>query len=115
MWRTQRQRSALHLGHRGNNSPLRQCAAPLKLIDAYKFMTMAEDPKAAETPVELRYIQYDNSQEEKYLPAIRGLISKDLSEPYSIYVYRYFLHQWGDLCFMVSGIFINRCPDLLIY
>jgi peptide alpha-N-acetyltransferase len=28
------------------------------------------------------------------------LISKDLSEPYSIYVYRYFLYAWGPLCFM---------------
>ncbi|CRK17923.1 hypothetical protein BN1723_011436, partial [Verticillium longisporum] len=50
---------------------------------------------------ELNYIQYDHSLESKYLPAIRSLIAKDLSEPYSIYVYRYFLCQWGHLCFMV--------------
>lgn len=50
---------------------------------------------------ELRYVQYHGSQEETYLPSIRQLISKDLSEPYSIYVYRYFLYQWGDLCYMV--------------
>ncbi|RMZ78828.1 hypothetical protein DV738_g3597, partial [Chaetothyriales sp. CBS 135597] len=31
---------------------------------------------------------------------MRELISKDLSEPYSIYVYRYFLFQWAELCFM---------------
>lgn len=31
---------------------------------------------------------------------MRELISKDLSEPYSIYVYRYFLYQWAELCFM---------------
>ncbi|KAK3173528.1 N-alpha-acetyltransferase 30 [Lepraria neglecta] len=51
-------------------------------------------------PPELRYIQYHSSKESTYLSAIRQLISKDLSEPYSIYVYRYFLYQWGDLCFM---------------
>ncbi|RDL33825.1 putative N-acetyltransferase [Venustampulla echinocandica] len=51
-------------------------------------------------PAELRYIQYSHSLEKQYLPSIRALISKDLSEPYSIYVYRYFLYQWGDLCFM---------------
>ena len=50
---------------------------------------------------DLQYIQYDPSKEEQYLPLIRSLISKDLSEPYSIYVYRYFLYQWGDLCYMV--------------
>ncbi|KAL2045602.1 hypothetical protein N7G274_002030 [Stereocaulon virgatum] len=51
-------------------------------------------------PPELQYIQYHSSKESTYLSAIRQLISKDLSEPYSIYVYRYFLYQWGDLCFM---------------
>jgi hypothetical protein len=57
--------------------------------------------KIAQLPSELRYIQYEHALEKQYLPAIRALISKDLSEPYSIYVYRYFLYQWGDLCFMV--------------
>jgi hypothetical protein len=51
--------------------------------------------------VKLRYVPYGQEKESAYLPAIRQLISKDLSEPYSIYVYRYFLYQWGDLCFMV--------------
>ncbi|KAH8887106.1 acetyltransferase [Thozetella sp. PMI_491] len=49
---------------------------------------------------QLKYVQYEHSLEAQYLPAIRALISKDLSEPYSIYVYRYFLYQWGHLCFM---------------
>jgi peptide alpha-N-acetyltransferase len=57
-------------------------------------------PKAG-LPGELQYIQYQHSLESQYLPSIRALISKDLSEPYSIYVYRYFLYQWGHLCFMV--------------
>lgn len=55
-------------------------------------------------PSELKYIQYSHNLEAQYLPAIRALISKDLSEPYSIYVYRYFLYQWGHLCFMVSNL-----------
>lgn len=58
-------------------------------------------------PRELRYIQYDHSLEAEYLPAIRSLISKDLSEPYSIYVYRYFLCQWAHLCFMVRPLAFN--------
>ncbi|KAK2034368.1 acetyltransferase [Colletotrichum caudatum] len=51
-------------------------------------------------PADLQYIQYEHGLEATYLPAIRSLIAKDLSEPYSIYVYRYFLYQWGHLCFM---------------
>lgn len=50
----------------------------------------------------LHYVQYHSSKESIYLAAIRQLISNDLSEPYSIYVYRYFLYQWGDLCFLVG-------------
>ena len=50
----------------------------------------------------LRYIQYEQNMEDEYLTAIRRLISRDLSEPYSIYVYRYFLYQWGHLCYLVS-------------
>ncbi|KAL2014043.1 hypothetical protein VTN00DRAFT_1568 [Thermoascus crustaceus] len=48
----------------------------------------------------LRYVRYSPERENEYVAAMRQLISKDLSEPYSIYVYRYFLYQWGDLCFM---------------
>lgn len=59
-------------------------------------------PQKTQPCAELRYIQYQHDLESQYLPAIRSLISKDLSEPYSIYVYRYFLCQWGHLCFMVS-------------
>jgi peptide alpha-N-acetyltransferase len=62
---------------------------------------MAEPAASAPDALELDYIQYDPAYEQRHLPAIRQLISKDLSEPYSIYVYRYFLYQWGDLCYMV--------------
>ncbi|KAH8697067.1 putative acetyltransferase, GNAT family [Talaromyces proteolyticus] len=60
---------------------------------------MSQHGSSTERP-KLEYVQYDSSRENEYLPAMRQLISKDLSEPYSIYVYRYFLYQWGDLCFM---------------
>ncbi|KAF5022756.1 hypothetical protein F66182_5171 [Fusarium sp. NRRL 66182] len=61
---------------------------------------MALNNKINNLPGELRYVQYEHALEAQYLPAIRALISKDLSEPYSIYVYRYFLCQWAHLCFM---------------
>jgi peptide alpha-N-acetyltransferase len=60
----------------------------------------------------LQYVQYHSSKEETYLPAIRQLISKDLSEPYSIYVYRYFLYQWGDLCYMVGFVLTSSSSIL---
>ena len=51
-------------------------------------------------PSGIKYVQYSLDLEPVYLPQIRELISNDLSEPYSIYVYRYFLYQWAELCFM---------------
>ncbi|KAK5699366.1 N-alpha-acetyltransferase 30 [Elasticomyces elasticus] len=61
---------------------------------------IAEATSKVTGEVSIRYVAYGSEKESSYLPAIRQLISKDLSEPYSIYVYRYFLYQWGDLCFM---------------
>lgn len=63
---------------------------------------------------EIHYVQYDKDKEVEYLSAIRQLISKDLSEPYSIYVYRYFLYQWGELCFLVSHLFTKGFGSYLI-
>lgn len=56
-----------------------------------------------DAPSDLRYVRYDSARENEYVAAMRQLISKDLSEPYSIYVYRYFLYQWGDLCFLAMN------------
>lgn len=40
--------------------------------------------------------------DEEQLTLLIPLIEKDLSEPYSIYTYRYFLHNWPQLCYLVS-------------
>ncbi|RPA95047.1 acyl-CoA N-acyltransferase [Choiromyces venosus 120613-1] len=52
---------------------------------------------------EITYAPYTPTLEPSQLESIRTLISSDLSEPYSIYVYRYFLYQWGDLCYMAMS------------
>lgn len=38
--------------------------------------------------------------DEGHLKLIQPLIDKDLSEPYSIFTYRYFIKQWPDLCYL---------------
>ncbi|KAK7473679.1 hypothetical protein BaRGS_00035076 [Batillaria attramentaria] len=45
-------------------------------------------------------IQYVVYESEEQMPDIIRLITKDLSEPYSIYTYRYFIHNWPKLCFL---------------
>lgn len=46
-------------------------------------------------------IEYKQYESELQLPSIIHLIENDLSEPYSIYTYRYFIHNWPNLCFLV--------------
>lgn len=46
-------------------------------------------------------IQYVSYTSELQMPDIMHLIQKDLSEPYSIYTYRYFIYNWPKLCFLV--------------
>lgn len=74
----------------------------------------AADPNTVAAPPtsDLRYARYDGAREDEYVGAMRQLISKDLSEPYSIYVYRYFLYQWGDLCFMAMDD--SRADDPMV-
>ncbi|XP_069115993.1 N-alpha-acetyltransferase 30-like [Argopecten irradians] len=45
-------------------------------------------------------IEYIVYKSEVQMPDIMRLITKDLSEPYSIYTYRYFIHNWPKLCFL---------------
>jgi hypothetical protein len=92
---------------------------------------MSNDKSRSSTDDGLKYIQYDANKEEVYLDPIRQLIAKDLSggrihtvgieyqltcpEPYSIYVYRYFLYQWGHLCYMVYHLSFQGCtPDISV-
>jgi N-alpha-acetyltransferase 30 len=49
-------------------------------------------------------IRYKKYKDETQMPLIINLITKDLSEPYSIYTYRYFIHNWPDLCFLVNKV-----------
>ncbi|EDV38901.1 uncharacterized protein Dana_GF25035 [Drosophila ananassae] len=43
-------------------------------------------------------------EDESQLKVIQNMIDKELSEPYSIYTYRYFVYNWPDLClFAMDG------------
>ena len=49
----------------------------------------------------IEYVDYTN---EEMIADIKQLVSKDLSEPYSIFTYRFFLHNWPKLCICVYAI-----------
>ncbi|XP_058057160.1 N-alpha-acetyltransferase 30 [Anopheles bellator] len=56
-----------------------------------------QEAPTTEPPIAITYQVYES---ERQMPAIMALIQKDLSEPYSIYTYRYFIHNWPKLCFL---------------
>lgn len=54
--------------------------------------------KSIKTPtVEVTFKEYES---ELQMPDIMRVIQRELSEPYSIYTYRYFIHNWPKLCFL---------------
>nr|CAG4641741.1 EOG090X07BN [Eurycercus lamellatus] len=55
------------------------------------------------------YVQY---QSELQMPDIMRLIQKDLSEPYSIYTYRYFIHNWPMLCYL--AMYGEKCVGAIV-
>jgi hypothetical protein len=50
---------------------------------------------------EIEYVSYGG---EHHLPLIMNLVDQELSEPYSIFTYRYFVYLWPQLSFLVSVI-----------
>jgi peptide alpha-N-acetyltransferase len=55
-----------------------------------------KNPLAANEEIE--YVDYED---ERMLDDIQILVSKDLSEPYSVFTYRYFVHNWPNLSICV--------------
>lgn len=67
----------------------------------------------AESAGAVRLVAYED---ERQLSDIMSLVDRDLSEPYSIFTYRYFLHNWPGLCFVVREYRVAEFPrDSLYY
>ncbi|VEU42684.1 unnamed protein product [Pseudo-nitzschia multistriata] len=55
------------------------------------------DSSGSGTSVEIGFIDY---RDESQLEHVDRLVAVDLSEPYSIFTYRYFLNRYPDLCIL---------------
>jgi peptide alpha-N-acetyltransferase len=60
----------------------------------------AAAPSAAPEPINTDPIEYMQYAGERQLQGIIDLISVDLSEPYSVFTYRYFINNWPNLCYL---------------
>jgi peptide alpha-N-acetyltransferase len=73
---------------------------------------------AATAPDAADAIEFSAYQGEKQLAELVKLIDKDLSEPYSVFTYRYFLYNWPELCVLARvrhklvGVIICRLEPL---
>ncbi|KAJ9132888.1 hypothetical protein P3X46_033713 [Hevea brasiliensis] len=55
------------------------------------------EKKAEFNALEIEYVSYGG---EHHLPLIMSLVDQELSEPYSIFTYRYFVYLWPQLSFL---------------
>ena len=63
---------------------------------------LPETSDATPQPSENTAIVIEGYKDETQMPDIMRVITKELSEPYSIYTYRFFIHNWPELCLLVS-------------
>ncbi|XP_078447502.1 acyl-CoA N-acyltransferases (NAT) superfamily protein isoform X2 [Wolffia australiana] len=62
-------------------------------------LRMEDGGGAGEAAAEIEYVSYSG---EHQLPLIMGLVDQELSEPYSIFTYRYFVYLWPQLSFLIG-------------
>jgi peptide alpha-N-acetyltransferase len=60
----------------------------------------SNDASTGADPEAIPGICFVNYQDESQLDAVMRLVGKDLSEPYSIFTYRYFLLRFPELCIL---------------
>lgn len=70
-----------------------------KIVETTSNSLSTLELKDTEDGRKIEFVQYKS---ENQLPDLVALITVDLSEPYSIYTYRYFLHNWPHLSHLVS-------------
>uniref|UniRef100_A0A914E0D3 N-terminal methionine N(alpha)-acetyltransferase NatC n=1 Tax=Acrobeloides nanus TaxID=290746 RepID=A0A914E0D3_9BILA len=59
-----------------------------------------EVPSKSSDSINENRVVIESFRDESQMPDIMRMITNDLSEPYSIYTYRYFIHNWPDLCLL---------------
>lgn len=60
-----------------------------------------------------RYYLFDAALQKQH-SEVSELIAAHLSEPYSIYVYWYFFHQWPQYCFLISKPDLDKIIGVVI-
>lgn len=73
---------------------------------------MAEQIVDKSKDIDPTKIVYKTFKTEEDLQTIVNMISVELSEPYPIYTYRYFLQKWPDLAFL--AFYEDKCLGCVV-
>lgn len=57
-------------------------------------------PSAEEWVINTEPVEFMQYSGERHLQSMIDLIACDLSEPYSVFTYRYFINNWPNLCYL---------------
>ncbi|GAB6024877.1 hypothetical protein CHUAL_009990 [Chamberlinius hualienensis] len=88
------------------------CLSPLENVLGGQLAIKLTNPSPIVNSDDNDEIRYEVYTSELQMGVIMKLIQKDLSEPYSIYTYRYFIHNWPKLCFL--AMYGSRCVGAIV-
>ncbi|XP_074570614.1 N-alpha-acetyltransferase MAK3 [Curcuma longa] len=86
-----------------------EATAPEVVVDAAGTTEVEGEQSEVFSPSDVEYISYGG---EHHLPLIMGLVDQELSEPYSIFTYRYFVYLWPNLTFL--AFHRGRCVGTVV-
>ena len=78
-----------------------------------KLDGVVEDEETRKVQFDASEIEYVSYGGEHHLPLIMNLVDQELSEPYSIFTYRYFVYLWPQLSFLVLICLLSQISDQL--
>jgi N-alpha-acetyltransferase 30 len=71
---------------------------PSESLQAFKDISLSEREDSTGIKINDHDVSFVTYTDERQLQHVKRLVDRDLSEPYSIYTYRYFLSRFPDLC-----------------
>eukprot|EP00033_Pygsuia_biforma_P002523 GCRY01002794.1.p1 GENE.GCRY01002794.1~~GCRY01002794.1.p1 ORF type:complete len:209 (+),score=15.62 GCRY01002794.1:164-790(+) len=76
-----------------------ECLEDLTLANGKKKKKKKNKKKNKQSSFNFTFEQYKG---EEQLDIVKELVENNLSEPYSVFTYRYFLNQWPKFCFLAK-------------
>lgn len=84
-----------------------------KKTDIMEKSSINDDAEIEKVEFDASEVEYVSYGGEHHLPLIMNLVDQELSEPYSIFTYRYFVYLWPQLSFLVPKL--SSFPFFLIW